>query len=381
MRQRAKFPRVYMGGAAMDQPLRNQSIASDGDTEMGDPSRKLLVNCTITAHASPRWKGARTEQQRIENNEQLASQRAEAVKKIIAQQLKKKLTGYSLEFIFDQSILDEDSLPDNSVVVGAVGRGQRDSILIAKGDRSNDDEIYRRVDIDVRLARRLEEEIPTEVLHRYKQPTKSRFWYVSASAGIGLHLGAGVNVIFIELRNLYQKATGVAYAAGGGIGLSGIGQLVKTMTQKELLRAAASASFGDEASFSTDTEVGWGDFHLRRIRFTSASLQIVAGYEWSYLSFSDMGSEAQSIPVGGFSVAADAAAQASVGVGLLYLFDVPADWVVREYTADEWNTHTSRWMTSHSLSIRFASGSSDPKASMSAIDEFVSKISQDFRNQ
>jgi hypothetical protein len=165
---------------------------------MGDVYKKLVVNCMITAHASPRWRGARSEQQRVAKNEQLALQRAEAVKKVIEQKLRDKLIGYSLEFFFDQTVSDEDSLPNNSVVMGAISRGQRDSIVAANGDRSNDDELYRRVDIDVRIARKLNEEIPTEVVHRYKQPTKSRFWYVSASAGIGLHLGAGVNVIFIE---------------------------------------------------------------------------------------------------------------------------------------------------------------------------------------
>jgi hypothetical protein len=348
---------------------------------MGDVYKKLVVNCMITAHASPRWRGARSEQQRVAKNEQLALQRAEAVKKVIEQKLRDKLIGYSLEFFFDQTVSDEDSLPNNSVVMGAISRGQRDSIVAANGDRSNDDELYRRVDIDVRIARKLNEEIPTEVVHRYKQPTKSRFWYVSASAGIGLHLGAGVNVIFIELRNNYQKAVGVAYASGVGVGLSGIGHLISTMSKTELLRAAASASFGDEASFSTDTEVGWGDFHGRRIRYTSASIQIVFGVEWSYLSFSNMGGGAQSIPVGGLSIAADATLSGSTGVGILYLFDVPDDWVVQRYTATEWHTYTSRWITSHSLPIRFATGSSDLNQSISIIDEFVWRMSRDFRNQ
>jgi len=348
---------------------------------MGHVHKKIVVNCMITAHASPRWRGARSDQQRVANNEQLALQRAEAVKKIIEQKLRNKLADYSLEFYFNQSVIDEEGLPDNSVMIGAIGRGQRDSIVAARGNRSNNDELYRRVDTEVRIARKIEEDIPTEVVHRYKQPTRSKFWYVSTSAGIGLHVGAGVNVIFVELRNLYQKATGIAYASGVGVGLSGIGHLISTMSKTELLRAAASASFGDEASFSTDREVGWSDFHGRRIRYTSASIQIVFGGEWSYLSFSNMGKGAQSIPVGGLSIAADASLSASTGVGLLYLFDVPADWVVQRYNATEWHTHTSRWITSHSLPIRFATGSSDLRQSMPIIDEFVGKISQDFRKQ
>ena len=349
---------------------------------MADVYRKIIVDCMITAHASPRWKGARTEQQRVLQNELLARRRSEAVKKAIVEKLRAKLCDFSLEFVFDQSIVDDDSLPDGGVLVGAVSRGQNDSLIAAKGDRSNDDPLYRRVDIDVRIARKLDEAIPTEVVHAYKQATKSRFWYVSASAGIGLHVGPGVNVVFVELRDTYgRKATGIAYAAGAGVGVSGIGELISKMAKKDLLRAAVSASFGDEASFYTDKDVGWGDFHGRRIRYTSASIQIVAGYEWSYISFSNMGPGAQSIPVGGASLAADASASASIGVGLLYLFDVPNDWVIRRYTATEWHTHTSGWVTTHSLPLHFSTGSADLRSSMVELDRFTETVSRDFRDQ
>lgn len=349
---------------------------------MGDVHRKIVVDCRITAHASPRWKGARTEQQRVLENAMLAQRRMEAVKRVVVEKLRAKLCDVSLEFLFDQSIADDDSLPNHGVLVGAVNRGQVDSLAAARGDRSNDDSLYRRVDIAVRIARRLDEAVPTEVVHAYKQGTKSRFWYVSASAGIGLHALGGVNVVFVELRNTYgQKATGVAYAAGPGVGLSGIGTLISKVAKKELLRAAVSASFGDEASFRTDAEVGWGDFHGRKIRYTSASIQIVAGYEWSYISFAGMGGGAQSIPVGGPSIAADASASASTGVGLLYLFDVPNDWVVRRYTATEWHALTSDWITTHSLPIHFATGSADLRAAMPVLDRFADKVSTDFRAQ
>jgi hypothetical protein len=137
---------ILHGRRAID-PCLSRGVAT-----MGDMYKQIVVNCMITAHASPRWKGARSEQQRVANNEQLALQRAEAVKKIIEQKLRNKLQDYSLKFLFDQTVSDEDSLPDNSVVIGALGRGQRDSIVAAKGNRSSDDEFYRRVDIDVRIA-------------------------------------------------------------------------------------------------------------------------------------------------------------------------------------------------------------------------------------
>ena len=348
---------------------------------MGDVHKKAIVECTITAHASPRWKAARNEQQRVLQNELLAKKRAEAVKRAIEQKLRAKLSDYHLDFRYDQSVVDDDSLPNNAVLIGSINRGQRDTIVAANGNRLNNEEKYRRVDVDVRIARKTEEDIPTQVVHKYNQPTKSKFWYVGVSAGIGLHVGAGVNVVFVELRNLYQKATGVAYAAGVGVGLSGMGEMISKMGKGELLRAAASASFGDEASFSTDKEVGWADFHGRRIRYTSGSVQIVFGYEWSYISFSNMGDGAQSIPVGGGSIAADAGASLSTGVGLLYLFDVPDDWVIKQYTRTEMNTATSEWTTKHNLPIHFATGAADLMKTMPQIDDFTTKVAKDFRDQ
>lgn len=342
---------------------------------------KAIIDCKITAHSSPRWRGAPNDRQRIAQNDLLARKRGEAVKGIIEMMLKAKLGDYSPEFRFDQTVTNDESLPNNTVVIGSLSRGQHDSIVAAKGNRMNNEEKFRRVDVEVRIARKTEEDIPSEIVHKYNQPTTSKFWYVSTSAGIGLHVGAGVNVIFVQLRNLYQSATGVAYAAGAGVGLSGMGELIGKMGKQALLRASASASFGDEASFSTDNEVGWNDFHGRRIRYTSASAQIVFGWEWSYISFSDMGSGAQSIPVGGGSIAADAGASMSTGVGLLYLFNPPPDYEVMQYKSTQFDTHTSNWETKHAVSIYFDTGSSDVANVMHHIVGFTTKVADDFRSR
>lgn len=348
---------------------------------MEDVRKKVIVDCKITAHASPRWKGAPSERQRILENETLGRKRADVVKLNIQNQLRAKLSDYNLDFRFDQSVASDDSLPSNTVLIGSVNRGQQDSIIAAGGNRSNNDEQYRRVDVAVRIARKVEEDIPTKIVHKYKQPTKTNIWNVSVASGVGLHLGAGVSVIFIELRNLYQKATGVAYATGVGIGLSSIGEAISQMTKKQILRAAASASFGPEASFSTNTEVGFNDFHGRRIRYSSGAIQLIVGYEWSYLSFSNMGDGAQSISVGGPSLSADAAASLSSGVGLLYLFDVPDDYVIQRYTGTELHTNVSEWVTSHQLPLYFGTGRSDLGPAAPQLAEFTNKINKDFRDQ
>lgn len=347
---------------------------------MSDP--KIIVDCVITAHASPRWKAARNEQERVQKNEQLARERGQKVKGVIEQQLRTKLSGFDLDFKFDQTISDEDSLPKNTVVIGDVNRGQRDSIVATGGDTKNDEAKYRRVDVEVRIARKTEEFYPTEVVHKYDQPTKTKFWYVSVGGAVGLHVGAGVNLLFVELENMWnQKATGVAYAAGVGVGVSGIGEAISKMTKDQLMRAAASASFSDATSFSTDNDVGFDDFHVRRIRYTSAGIQLIVGAEASYITFSNMGKGAESISVGGVSLGADAGVSLSTGVGLLYLFNVPSDWIIREYTMTEWNSSTSKWVTNLSASLSFESGKSDVTKLMTPISEFTTKVEQDFRSK
>lgn len=343
---------------------------------------KIIVDCLITAHASPRWKAARTEQDRVVKNEQLARERGQKIKTVIEQQLRNNLSDYSLNFQFDQSVSDEDSLPDNTILIGDISRGQRDSIIAAGGNRSNDEAKYRRVDVAVRIGRKTEEFVPTEVVHKYNQPTKTKFWYVSVGGAVGLHVGAGVNILFVELRNMWdQKATGVAYAAGVGVGISGIGEAISKMTKDELLRAAASASFSDETSFYTDKEVGFNDFHVRRIRYTSAGIQFIVGAEASYITFSNMGKGAESIQVGGVSLAADAGVSLSTGTGLLYLFNVPSDWIIQQHKMTEYDRYTSEWVTNHSASISFASGSSDTTRLLPDISKFTTKVSTDFRAQ
>src|SRR5262249_30886568 len=52
-------------------------------------SRRLIMDCKITGHASPRWRGAPNDQERIRLNDVLARQRADAVAKYFQERLVK----------------------------------------------------------------------------------------------------------------------------------------------------------------------------------------------------------------------------------------------------------------------------------------------------
>lgn len=169
------FARFY-GRENRHFPLTHPCSAS----VMLDPvSEHLLVDCQIIGHASPRWKTAKTEQQRIENNQVLALKRANAVQQYFETQLRKNLSKFSLKFRYNQTFANDDAVPSGTVVIGTQSRGQQDSIVATGGNKKSVDPNYQRVDLSIRIARKTTEIYPTKVKHVYNQYTKTKFWYVS----------------------------------------------------------------------------------------------------------------------------------------------------------------------------------------------------------
>src|SRR5579863_2016118 len=112
---------------------------------------RLVVNVEIVGQASPRWNGANSEADRVENNRRLSVARADAVKNVVEQTLRKALVGHDLTFKYDVSYPDDTDIPDHTVVIGSSGRGEWDSIVAAGGDKRNNDPKYRRVDVRIRI--------------------------------------------------------------------------------------------------------------------------------------------------------------------------------------------------------------------------------------
>jgi hypothetical protein len=326
---------------------------------------KLTVQCDIVGHASPRWRGATSEASRTQNNEVLSKQRAEAFMKEFEAALTKELKNYQLRFLKDVSYA-EDSQPDQTAVIGAQARGQLDSLPLAGGDRSNDDPKFRRTDITCRIARSVQDEMPTKVTRRWDRPTKSKFWYVSVGVSASVEAVVGFTLLRLKLRNwMGDEAEGLVSAVGGGAGLK---------------YGLSPYSWSNEAPFSTPSEVGFDAFHGRRVRYTSAGLAVGVGYARSYLTFYGMGPDAASLYVGGWETGLEASA--AISEGLLVLDVVPGDYKIEQFDITEWNTVRSDWITQHELSVFFESGKStlQPKA-LSQAREFAAKLARDIRTQ
>jgi hypothetical protein len=329
------------------------------------PQPRFTVDCKIVGHASPRWRDAPSESQRVGRNDVLSLKRADAVEKAFETALTKELAGFSLKFLHDVSYAD-DSQPDRTAVIGTEGRGQRDSLLLAGGNRANDDAKYRRTDLTVRIARATQDAVPTKVRRRWGHTTKTKNWYVNVGAGASGGEGVTVTVARIKLRNMWnQEAEGSITTGGGGFG-SPINVVVH--------------SWSDEASFVTDRDVGFDDFHGCHVRYTSLGVTVILGRSWSYLTFWGLGSGAASIPVGGWNAGFDVGA--TLNDGVLKLDRVPLDYQVDYYNTTEWNSIRSDWVTQHTFATYFADGEwALSYRTVNEISQFAADVARDIRTK
>jgi len=324
---------------------------------------QLTVQCTIVGQASPRWKSATSERERIQNNEILSQRRANAFMNEFKPALAKELGKYQLTFLENVSYAD-DLQPDHTAVIGSEGRGQRDSILLTGGNRKSDLAIFRRADVTVRVARSTQDLMPTKVQQRWDRSTKSVFWYARVGVSASVTAVAGFEFFRLKLRNTKgDEASGSVAAVAGGVGAK---------------YSASPYSWTDEASFSTGREVGFHDFHGTRVRYTSAGLVVGIGYVRAYLTFYGMGPDAASLHVGGWSTGLQASLDTSEGI--LILDSVPSDYTIDHYDITEWNEVRSDWITEQKVSVFFESGQWKlPPDQVLPIHTFAAKVAQDIR--
>jgi hypothetical protein len=327
------------------------------------PSLQLTVQCKIVGHASPRWRGASTESLRAGNNEVLSQRRTDAVMKEFKSDLAQELGKYQLKFLENVSNAD-DGQPNETAVMNSYALGQRESLLSAGGNKKNDDAKYRRTDVTVRIARSTQDEIPTKVERRYERTTKSKFWYVSVGVSGSVEAVAGFGFMRIKLRNWKgDEASGSIATAGCGVSLK---------------YSYSPKSWTEEASFTTDKEVGFDDFHGTRVRFTNAGLVVGVGYSRSWLTFWGMGRDAASLQVGGWQTGAQASIDLSEGI--LLLDTVPADYKIERYDETEWNAVRSDWITEQKLSLYFDDAQWALVADqLNQIRAFAAKVANDIR--
>ena len=260
--------------------------ADPGHTEQAHaPSFRVR----IIAHASPRWRGARSPAAADRLNLELSRRRGEAVRTEV-ERLMVKHFGAGVSIDFDVDI----DAQDNTVAVDSEARGSRDTLREARGDRADNARDRRRVDVIIDSSQRVSGQARSS-RPPLMRSNASKFWHVSVDMSAGASLGGAGALLKLTLTNdlTGRQMQGTVFAGGGG--------------PKASLGASASI-WGDPTGFSTDAPVDFRDFEGVWVRYTSAGVNLFIGWETAYISFIGMGRHAQSIDVGGWNTG-------TVGVG------------------------------------------------------------------
>ncbi len=280
--------------ATLQRQPASSPLTSDPSAQAVDPGYEESAHAPsyrvrIVAHASPRWRGAPNAAEADRLNQELSQRRADEVRDRVERLMAKHGMG-SANVTYDTSV--EPS--DDTVELQSEARGSRETLAEAKGDRSANAMKYRRVDVIIDSNQRVS---GTAGASRplLTRSTASRFWHVSVDMSAGGALGAAGSLLSLTLFNDMsdQSMTGKVFAGGGG--------------PKASLGASVSI-WSDPTGFSTDEPVNFQDFDGMWVRYTTVGANFFIGYEKSYISFVGMGSDAQSIDVGGWNTG-------TVGIG------------------------------------------------------------------
>jgi hypothetical protein len=243
----------------------------------------------LVAHASPRWRGAGSNEEADRNNLALSQRRAQHVQLEVERIFAKHFPNGAS--VTTDLVVEHE---DGTVGVSSDARGSQDTLLEARGQRQDDAAERRRVDVIIESSQDFKGTAgASRPIINY--PTASKFWYVSVDVSAGGSLGAAGSLITLSLKNALtgETMTGKVWAAGVGPKAS-IG--------------ATTSIWSDPTSFSTEDEVNFQDFDGVWVRYTTAGINLFIGYEKSYISFIGLGDDAKSIDVGGFNTG-------TVGIG------------------------------------------------------------------
>jgi hypothetical protein len=261
----------------------------------GNSPRYSTIKVTIVGHASPRWRGVANDEA-DRRNQQLSIQRAEATKQAVTQELRKHF-GANVDIKFDVT-----SAPGNAtgnIEVGSYGVGSTQTRIEAGGNRKDNSEYARRVEVAVEMITST-----GTLIHQSLPPQKhsayTRFWYIAIKEiHVAAVAGAFGEATFI-LRNSLSNKKMLARATliGGGINTS------LTSGKKGAQWTTAGADIASmyltkypEASFSVDREVGFNDFDGTLIRVEKIEGKLIYGAKAIYMTMLGFGDGAETIPL------------------------------------------------------------------------------------
>lgn len=265
------------------------TVADDSPKDPGyqESAAAPSFRVRIVAHASPRWRGTHSNKDADAKNLELSQKRAERVRQLVVEQFAKEFpNGVSVNA--DIETVTDQPQP-GTIGVHTDAHGSKDSLADAKGNRSDDAQKHRRVDVfvtsDKQISGSASASKPGET-----RSTDSKFWYVRITEVSGGSYGAGVFLILLELTN---AATGDTVK---GRVFPALGPGVKGSI-------GTSKGSGSPTSFSTNRAVNFKNFQKNFINFTFLGFNLlhIISYDRAYFNFTRLGDDAKDIDVSGIS--------------------------------------------------------------------------------
>ena len=312
-----------------------------------DRTRRTRVMVTVTGHASPRWKSARSNPQADAFNLNLSHQRENAVRHRVEALLREALPDQQLVFEYAQTrTADPDPLDLNATVdidSGAVG--SRTTLQEAgKAARTANDSSMRRVDLGIDLSSAIDTVQDTTIHERRKVSGATKNWAIKMGIAVQAEEGVGGGVLNFMLKN---RKSGQEVEGWGEYGLGGVGASVPIPT----------IDMGDYENFTTRQEAVFSDFDYKRFTIGGFGFNaLVFGWEWSSMTIYGLpGGDVDDIDVGGFVMGGAGIDIGSGKFGMLWLRDTP-DTYTADVERNERKAFTSRMSEAKRHRVLFETG-------------------------
>jgi|GEM_PF-3809328 len=260
-----------------------------GRAGFGNAPQSFGLRVRIIGYATPLWKGARSAAEADRLNFELSAKRAQAVHAIVEKELRAKL-GDHVKIDYAVSQLEPRS--PQGVEIGSYGVGSSDALNAAHGDRTDNSEMHRKVEVMI-------EKITTTYtaggvsLPPQRVPGRTNSWTLRVTKLRMLAVGPALGSIEIILRNRLtnKQMFATANLYGGGLGYSAVkagSNLQKQIVEaaKNNLRQVVADFIGrGEVPFTTEREMGFEDFDDQFIRAGKLLFSFGLKGVYSYVTF------------------------------------------------------------------------------------------------
>lgn len=295
----------------------------------------------VVAHASPRWRSATSPADADKRNLKLSEDRQRNVQAVVERILREQIKPKGQIQSWKSPLV----IPEG-VEVGGIAVGSKDSIVASKGDRQNNDKLYRKVDV---VFERFITKAVNATVSTGQESAKIRKWWGVRVEHLNVHFRAAnsVNAAFgdatLTLTNDLTNKSALAKVTLTGIG-SDQSISLSPNPYKQLIRGVYKVATmnktyhysdkkGVDHAFGCDREMGFRDFNGQTVSFHKRTYSLGVKGHTMYMEFNGLGSEATNIVLptvgslggigyGGYSV-----------FGQLRLIDpIPDDWIDQEDT-------------------------------------------------